>query len=83
MPFSVYILFSSIRDSYYVGHTGDDLQERLRKHNSNHMGFTGRVGDWMIVYTETYPTKTAAYQREREIKAWKSRKKIELLLSTK
>ena len=81
MPFCVYILYSSKRDRFYVGHTGDDLQERLRKHNSNHKGFSGGVGDWAIVYTETYLTKTAAYQREREIKAWKSRKRIELLLS--
>jgi putative endonuclease len=83
MPFNVYILYSSVRDRYYVGHTGDDLLERLRKHNSNHKGFSGGVGDWIIVYTETYLTKTAAYQREREIKAWKSRKKIELLISPK
>jgi putative endonuclease len=80
MPFFVYILYSSIRDRYYVGHTGDDLQERLRKHNSNHKGFSGKTGDWLIVYSETYSTKTAAYQREREIKGWKSRKKIELLI---
>jgi hypothetical protein len=25
MPFNVYILYSSIRDRYYVGHTGEDL----------------------------------------------------------
>jgi putative endonuclease len=36
----------------------------------------------VIVYTETYTTKAMAYQREREIKAWKSRKKIELLIAT-
>jgi putative endonuclease len=81
MPFNVYILFSSIRNRFYVGHTGDDLQERLIKHNSTHKGFSGKVGDWEIVYTEAYPTKTAAYQREREIKLWKSRKKIELLVA--
>ena len=76
----VYILYSINKDRYYIGFTGDEIQERLRKHNSNHKGFSGKVGDWTIVYTETYPTKTAAYQREREIKAWKSRKKIELLI---
>ena len=52
MPFNVYILYSSIRDRYYIGHSGDDLQERLRKHNSNHKGFSGKVGDWTIVYTD-------------------------------
>jgi putative endonuclease len=81
MPFNVYILYSSIRNSYYIGHTGDDLQERLRKHNSDHKGFTGKVGDWIVVYSETYAIKAAAYQREREIQAWKSRKKIERLIA--
>ena len=68
-------------DRYYIGHTGDDLQERLRKHNSNHKGFTGKVGDWVIVYIKMYPTKADAYQSEREIKAWKSRKKIAQLIA--
>ena len=76
MPFHVYILYSPSRNKYYVGHTGDDLSERLRKHNSNHKGFTGKTGDWTIVYTEAFDTKELAYKREREIKAWKSRKRI-------
>ena len=83
MPFIVYILYSSKYNRYYVSHSGVDLQEWLRTHNSNHKGFSGGLGDWTIVYTEIYPTKTAAYQRERVIKAWKSRKMIELLIATK
>ena len=82
MPFFVYILYSAVRDRFYIGHTGDDLQERLRKHNTNHKGYSGKTGDWKIVYTEVYPTKTEAYKREREIKAWKSRRRIENLLSS-
>ena len=35
MPFYVYILHSSALDRYYIGHTGDDLSERLRRHKSN------------------------------------------------
>lgn len=81
MPFYVYILHSSTLDRYYIGHTGDNLQERLRKHNSNHKGFTGKIGDWVMVYLEIHSTKSAAYQREREIKAWKSRKKVEQLIA--
>jgi putative endonuclease len=81
MSFYVYILHSPSLDRYYIGHTGDNLSERLRKHNSNHKGFTGKVDDWTIVYVKMYSTKTAAYQGEREIKAWKSRKKIEQLIA--
>jgi hypothetical protein len=56
---------------------------RLRRHKSNHKGFTGKVDDWVIVYTEIHPTKADAYQREREIKAWKNRKKIDQLIAQK
>ena len=80
--FYVYILYSLKRNVFYIGHTGDDLEERLRKHNSNHKGFTGKTGDWTIVYTEMFSSKTNAYQREREIKAWKSRNRIDDLIAS-
>ena len=82
MPFHLYILHSGNRHKFYVGHTGDAIEERVKKHNSNHKGFTGGAGDWKVVYTECYETKTAAYAREREIKAWKSRKRIEFLVAS-
>ena len=72
----LYILYSSKTDKYYVGHTCEDINERLRKHNSNHKGFTGKSKDWEVVYTEKYTLKTQAYKRELEIKSWKSRIKI-------
>jgi putative endonuclease len=46
----------------------------------HHKGFTGQVQDWEIVYTEFYSTKEEAYAREREVKRWKSRKRIEKLI---
>ncbi len=76
----VYILFSITQNKFYVGYTGNDLAERLRKHNSNHKGFTGNVNDWKIVYTENFKTKKEALAREVEIKKWKSRKRIEQLI---
>jgi putative endonuclease len=50
------------------------LENRLQKHNSNHRGFTGKSGDWVIVYKEGFTIKKIAMQREAEIKKWKSRK---------
>ena len=76
----IYILYSAARDTYYVGYTGDDLQERLRKHNSHHKGFTGSAIDWKIMHTESYELKGEAQRRERQIKSWKSRKRIEKLI---
>ena len=76
-----YILFSVSAKKYYVGHTTEAVEERLRKHNSNHRGFTGKFNDWQIVYSEEYPSKELAYRREREVKGWKSRVKIEKLIA--
>lgn len=75
-----YILFSASLNRYYIGHCCEPLKERLRKHLSNHKGFTGRAKDWEIIYTEDYPDKILAYQRERELKKWKSKKKIAALI---
>ncbi|MEX2235618.1 MAG: GIY-YIG nuclease family protein [Cyclobacteriaceae bacterium] len=75
-----YILYSPGSNKYYVGHTTEPIEERLRKHNSNHKGFTGKFHDWAIVYLEKYPSKDEAYAREREVKGWKSRKMIEQLM---
>jgi putative endonuclease len=80
MPYHLYILHSAKRNRYYVGHTGDLLSERLRRHNSNHKGFTGTGADWRMVYAEVYDNKEIAYAREREIKGWKSKLRIEELL---
>jgi len=74
-----YILHSQQIDKFYTGYTAN-LEERLRKHNSNHKGFTGKADDWEIVYFEKFENKTDAYAREREVKKWKSRKKIEKLI---
>jgi len=78
--YSVYILYSILLNRYYVGYTGMVLEERLKKHLSNHKGYTGKANDWEIVYRELYDIKGDAYMREREIKGWKSRKKIEELI---
>ena len=77
-----YILHSENLDKFYIGHTSD-LSSRLRKHNSNHKGFTGKVNDWRIVYSEDYATKELAYSRERKIKKWKSSVRIKAFINRK
>jgi putative endonuclease len=75
-----YILYSSALDKYYVGHTIEPIEERLRKHLSDHDGFTSKAKDWALVYTEKFFCKEDAYRREREVKKWKSRTRIEKLI---
>jgi len=78
-----YILYSKNLDAYYVGHTTMLVEERLSRHLSNHKGYTAKSKDWIIVYVERFSTKSEAYARERKVKNWKSRKKIEMLINIK
>jgi putative endonuclease len=77
-----YILFSYAADKFYIGHTTEPIYERLRKHNADHEGFTGKYGDWIIIYSEKHDNKKLAYAREREVKKWKSKKMIERLIAS-
>jgi putative endonuclease len=79
----MYILHSTILDQFYVGHTSESLEERLRKHLSNHSGFTAKAKDWIVVYFEEFETKSLANKREFEIKKWKSKVRIQKLLESK
>ncbi|SDY97370.1 GIY-YIG nuclease family protein [Rhodonellum ikkaensis] len=80
MAYHFYILNSRTLQKYYLGHTGEVLEERLRKHNSNHKGFTGRANDWEVIYFEPFGTKSSAYRRELEVKSWKSKARVEALI---
>ncbi|MBK7816411.1 MAG: GIY-YIG nuclease family protein [Chitinophagales bacterium] len=75
-----YILRSEELGKYYIGHTCDDLQNRIQKHLSDHKGFTSKAKDWELFYAEEYSTKELAYAREREVKSWKSSKRIAQLV---
>ena len=80
--YTFYILFSPSLNKYYIGYTSESIDERLRKHNSNHKGFTGGQGDWKVAYSEILQTKKEAFRRERQVKNWKSRKLIEKLINS-
>ena len=47
--------FKNRKSILYRAH--EDLEERLRKHNSNHNGFTGQFRDWVIAYHEKFNSK--------------------------
>jgi len=79
MP-STYILYSKSLDRYYIGCTEGSVEDRLKKHLTNHKGFTAKAKDWQIKYMEEYGDFHSALLREKQIKAWKSRVKIEELI---
>ncbi|MDQ8053844.1 MAG: GIY-YIG nuclease family protein [Pedobacter sp.] len=77
--FHVYILYSSKLDRYYVGHT-DNLDKRLEQHNTGFSKYTSKANDWILKYSEEFPTRELAHKRELVIKAKKSRRYIDWLI---
>lgn len=76
-----YILYSEFLDKYYIGHCSD-LKDRLKKHLTNHKGYTSHAKDWELAYSEMYSSKADAYRREREVKNWKKRSRIIKLIKS-
>ena len=66
----VYILFSSIRNKYYIGHT-ENLEKRLSRHNNGLVRSTKSGVPWSLIYKENKNTKNEAYGRELQIKSYK------------
>lgn len=79
--FFVYIIQSEISKKYYIGCT-DNLDRRLKEHNSGYSKYTKTEKNWILKYKEEFETLAQAHQRERQIKSWKKRSAIEKLIST-
>ncbi|WP_343747641.1 GIY-YIG nuclease family protein [Fluviicola sp.] len=74
-----YILYSSVKDKFYTG-VSENPAERLKKHNSKNKGFTNQASDWKIVFLKPFDSKSEALAYEKQIKAWKSKIKIQKLI---
>ena len=79
--FTVYILFSSSIDKYYVGYT-NDLERRLTEHNRKKGKYTDRGIPWRLVHQEEYESKIEAMNREKLIKSQQSRQYILSIISS-
>ena len=80
MPYTVYILHSQTLNKFYIGHTSDLIEERVRRHLTDHDGFTSKAKDWKLVYQEIFSEKSSAGKQESEIKSWKSSIRIKALI---
>ena len=79
MKYYTYILFSESRNRYYVGYTSN-ISNRLIKHNAGNSPSTKSGRPWKLVYFEEFDSKSVAIKRENEIKRWKSRHRIKMLI---
>ena len=78
MAFYVYIL-KCADDSYYTGHT-DKLEARIQSHQSGEIpGYTLKRRPVNLVFSEEFPARIDAIERERQIKRWTRRKKEALI----
>ena len=75
----VYILASKRNGTLYIGVTSD-LPGRIYQHKQGlGPGFTKKYGVRMLVHFEQFDDAVAAIQREKNLKQWIRRWKLELI----
>ena len=82
MSFYVYILASKRNGTLYIGMTSN-LVRRVFEHKQDLVpGFTKRYGVHSLVYFEQFDDPTAAIKREKAMKFWRRRSKLEKIEQT-
>ena len=76
---AVYILASCRNGTLYVGVTSDLIQRIWQHRNDSVDGFSKRYGAHALVYFEVHTAMEEAILREKQIKKWQRRWKIELI----
>jgi putative endonuclease len=66
------------KDELYVG-VSENLQYRLREHNTKRGSVFTKSGDFKIVFQEKYSSLAEARRREIQIKKWRRNKKEVLI----
>ncbi|OGG36783.1 hypothetical protein A2110_01085 [Candidatus Jorgensenbacteria bacterium GWA1_54_12] len=74
--YSLYVLKDERQTRHYIGIT-DDVDKRLRKHNTGGVKSTKPYKPWRIAYVEKFETKYEARKREIFLKkTTKARKEL-------
>ncbi|HRH56321.1 MAG TPA: GIY-YIG nuclease family protein [Chitinophagales bacterium] len=66
--FYVYVLKSQKTKSLYKGQT-DNLENRLKEHNTGKVKSTKGFRPWEIIYYEEFPEREDAVSREKYLKS--------------
>ena len=79
---AVYILTSKRNGTLYIGVTSD-LVKRIWEHKNDMVeGFTKRYGVHRLVWYEVHDSMESAIEREKRLKEWKRKWKLELIESS-
>jgi putative endonuclease len=73
--FFLYILYSKENDRIYIGQT-NDIDKRLKRHNSGYEKATKAYIPWVLIYIEDFTTREDALQREKYWKQSNNRRRI-------
>lgn len=79
MTYFTYIIYSTMLDRYYIG-SSKYLETRVCEHNEGKTRWTAKAKDWRLVYTKQFSDKNLALAREKQLKRWKNRLRIEQLI---
>ncbi|MGB6231118.1 MAG: GIY-YIG nuclease family protein [Litorimonas sp.] len=79
LAFTTYIITNARKGTLYTGHT-DDRNARMDQHVAGTFeGFSKQHGLKHLVWYEEFETRDEAFLRERRIKEWKRKWKINLI----
>jgi putative endonuclease len=76
--FFVYVLRSEKDGRLYKGYC-EDVQKRLKEHNSGRVSSTKAYRPWKVVYTETFITEEEVLAREKYLKTGAGREYLDSL----
>lgn len=79
MSYFTYIMASKRYGTLYVGVTNDIMKRAYEHREGLVVGFTKRYAVKMLVYFEMHEEITEAIRREKSIKRWSRKMKIEMI----
>ena len=75
----VYVLINE-KGKIYIGQT-KDINKRLNDHKRGWSKYTRNKGNWQLLFTEEYSTRTEVIKRERYLKSGVGRKYIKEVIN--
>ena len=67
-----YVLYSPGYDRIYIGQT-DNPEKRLERHNLGLVKSTKAYRPWKLIHYESFPSRSEAVKREKELKSHQGR----------
>jgi putative endonuclease len=71
--YHIYVIKSLTHHSRYIGST-DNVEKRLSEHNAGKCRYTSGRLPWILIYEESFMTRSEAMKRERFLKSGQGRK---------